>query len=186
MYDHHDNTEPQIYGVIAEYDDPDVLLKAAARAYGEGYRKMEAYSPFPVHGLADAIGFHKDWIPLCTMVAGLAGAAGAFGMQYFATVIHYPYSIGGRPDFSWPAYIPITFEGMILCAAFTCGISMLLFNGLPSPYHSVMNAKNFHRASSDRFFLCIEVGDPRYDAEGTRDFLQASDPQPIEVSEVEK
>lgn len=186
MHDHDEDKGPQIYGTIAEYDDPDNLLKAAKRAYAEGYRKMEAYSPFPIHGLAEAIGFHKNYVALCTLLAGLTGAIAAFGMQYIATVLHYPYSIGGRPNFSWPAYIPITFEGMVLLASFTCGISMLLFNGLPSPYHSVMNAKNFHRATSDRFFLCIESADPKYSAEGTKQFLETADPRPLEVSEVDE
>ena len=186
MYDHGENKGPETYGLVAEYDDPDSVLKAAQRAYVEGYRKLDAYSPFPVHGLAEAIGFHKNWVPFCTLVAGVTGAIAAFGMQWFATVVHYPYSIAGRPDFSWPMYIPITFEGMVLIAAFTCGISMILFNGLPCPYHSIMNAKNFHRATSDRFFLCIEADDPRYEAESTRMFLESSDPRPLEVSEVRK
>jgi len=186
MHDHAEHKGPEVYGLIAEYDDPDDLLKAAQRAYSEGYRKMDAYSPFPVHGLAESIGFHKNWVPFCTLVAGVLGALGAFGMQWFATVVHYPYSIAGRPDFSWPMYIPVTFEGMVLVAAFTCGISMLLFNGLPQPYHSIMNAKNFHRATSDRFFLCIEADDVRYDADDTRRFLETSMPGPLEVSEVQK
>ena len=148
MYDKHDSKGPGIFGLIAEYDDPDALLAAAKTAYSEGYRDLEAYSPFPVHGLSEAIGFHKTILPVFTLIAGLTGAAGAFGMQWFASVVHYPYDVGGRPYFSWPMWIPITFEGMVLVAAFTTGIAMILMNGLPMPYHPVFNAKNFDRATS--------------------------------------
>ena len=183
MHDDHDSG-PKVYGLIAEFDDPDDLLEAAKTAFDQGYRDLDAYSPFPVHGLSEAIGFHKTILPVFTLVAGLAGAAGAFGMQYVASVLHYPYDIGGRPYFSWPAWIPITFEGMILVAAFTTGIAMMLMNGLPRPYHPVFNAKNFDRATSDRFFLCIESADKQYDAAVTRAFLEGLEPKALEVSEV--
>lgn len=172
------------YGLIAEYDDPNTLLDAATRAYGAGYRKLDAYSPFPIHGLSEAIGFRRTAIPFLTLVAGLSGAAGGFLLQYVACVLHYPYDVGGRPNFSWPAFIPITFETMILLAAFTAGLSMFALNGLPQPYHSIFNAENFERASSDRFFLCIESEDAKYDAEKTRAFLQDMGPKPLNVSEV--
>ena len=178
----HETTESEVYGIIAEFDDPDAVLAAAKDAYGEGYRKMEAYSPFPIHGLAEAIGFTHNYIPLCGLIAGLTGAASLFGLQWFACVVHYPYNIGGRPNFSWPAFIPITFEGMVLFSAFTIGISMLLFNGFPRPHHPVMNAQNFSRATSDRFFLCIEVDDPQFDR--AESFLNALDHKPLAVSEV--
>lgn len=176
--------QPQTYGLIAEYDDPDHLLKASRRAYKQGYRKLDAYSPFPIHGLSEAIGFKRTAVPLFTLIAGLTGAAGGFMLQYIGSVVHYPYDIGGRPNFSWPMWIPITFESMILLSAFTCGLSMLALNGLPQPYHSVFNAKNFDRATSDRFFLCIEAEDERYETLKTREFLETSDPKPLEVSEV--
>lgn len=185
MSDHHEPTEPEIFGISAEFDDPDAVLEAAKAAYGAGYRQMDAYSPFPIHGLSEAIGYSKSKVPLCTLIGGLTGAAAGFGLQWFASVVHYPYSIGGRPDFSWPAWIPITFEMMVLFAAFTAGLSMLAFNGLPRPYHSIFNAKNFERATSDRFFLCIESNDGKYDPDGTRQFLEGLDPKPLEVSEVE-
>lgn len=184
MSDHHEHQEPEVYGVIAEFDNPDDCLEAAKAAYSEGYRKLDAYSPFPVHGLSEAIGYTETWIPFCTLIAGLTGAALVFFMQWFACVVHYPYSIGGRPDFSWPAFIPVTFEGMVLFAAYTSGLSMLLFNGLPRLNHPVMSAKNFERASSDRFFLCIEAEDVRYDSEKTRTFLETLAARPLEVSEV--
>lgn len=185
MHYAHDD-EPKIYGVIAEFDDPDDLLKAAKKAYAEGYRDIDAYSPFPIHGLAESIGFHKNAVPLITLVAGLTGAASLFGLQAFGHGYHYPYDIAGRDHVSWPSFIPITFEGMVLCAAFTCGLGMLLLNGLPLPYHPVMNAKNFKRATSDRFFLCIEAKDKKFDVEEARKFLQTMNPTPLEVSEVEE
>lgn len=183
MHDEHKN-KLKTYGLIAEYDDPDALLQAAKHTYHAGYRNFDAYSPFPVHGLAEAVGMHKTRLSVFTLVAGLTGAAAAFGMQWFASAYHYPFEVGGRPYFSWPAFIPITFEGTILLAAFTTGIAMFLLCGLPQPYHPVFNAKNFERASSDRFFLCIEASDRKYDAEDTREFLERLDPKPVEVSEV--
>lgn len=184
MHDHDISSEPKVYGLLAEFDDPDDLLEAAKRAYKEGYRKMDAYSPFPIHGLAEAIGFKKTAVPLFTLIAGLSGAAGGFFLQYFGSVIHYPYDIAGRPAFSWPAWIPITFESMILLSAYTCGLSMLALNGLPRPHHPIFSGKNFERATSDRFFLCIECEDERYAADTTRALLESLDPRPLEVSEV--
>jgi len=183
MHDEHSN-QPAVHGIVAEYDDPDDLLSAARFAYQEGYRDMDAYSPFPVHGLSEAIGFRKTRLSWFTLAAGLAGAAGGFGMQWFAMAYHYPYDIGGRPHFSWPAFIPITFESMILLAAFTTGFAMIGLNGLPRPHHPIFNAKNFERATSDRFFLCIEARDRKYDPEDTRAFLEKLEPRPLEISEV--
>ena len=180
-----DETEKnKVYGLIAEFDDPDDLIGAATAAFHKGYRTMDAYSPFPVHGLDDALGIQETKLPWFTLAAGLTGAIGGFGMQWFASVIHYPYDIGGRPYFSWPAFIPVTFEMNILFASFTTGLVMLAMNGLPMPYHPVMNAKNFERATSDRFFLCIEHDDPQYDAVATREFLETLEQKPLEVSEV--
>ncbi len=184
MSAHDEYSEPKSYGLIAEFDDPDALLDAAKQAYHAGYRKMEGYSPFPIHGLEDALGFPRTKLPWFTLAAGLTGAIGGFYMQYFASVVHYPYDIGGRPYFSWPAFIPITFEMNILFASFTTGLAMLALNGLPRPHHPVMNAKNFERATSDRFFLCIECEDGQYDDTDTRSFMEGLEPQPLEVSEV--
>ena len=184
MYDEHENKEPEIHGMIAEFADPDAVLSATKNAYREGYRDMEAYSPFPIHGLAEALGFTHTWVPFCTMVMGFTGATFGFLLQVVACVYHFPYDIGGRPNFSWPAFIPITFEMMVLFAAFTAGLSMLAMNGLPLPYHSIFNAENFERATSDRFFLCVEATDPRYDAKKTKKFLEGLDTKPENVSEV--
>jgi len=178
----HEDDTPQVHGLIAEFDDPDTLMRATAKAHEAGYRAMDAYSPFPIHGLAEAMGVRKTYVPLVTLIGGLTGAAAGFGMQYFASVIHYPYSIGGKPFNSWPAFIPITFETTILFAAFAALGSMLLFNGLPRPHHPIFNAKRFERASSDGFFLCIERTDAQYDTAETKAFLEGLGP--VEVSEV--
>jgi hypothetical protein len=143
---------------------------------------MDAYSPFPIHGLAEAIGFRKTWVSFFTLMGGFTGAAAGFGMQYFATVMHYPYMASGKPFNSWPSYMPITFELTILFGAFAALGSMLVLNGLPEPYHPIFNAKRFERASSDGFFLCIETGDGQYDTERTLEFLRGLNP--VEVSEV--
>jgi hypothetical protein len=184
MSHHEEDNEPKSYGLVAEFDDPDALLHASKEAYNAGYRKMEGYSPFPVHGLEDALGHPRTKLPWFTLIAGITGALTGYGMQYFASTMHYAYDIGGRPFHSWPAFIPVTFELNILFASFTTGLMMLALNGLPQPYHPIFNANNFERATSDRFFLCIEVGDHQFDEDNTKSFLEGLDPQPLEVSEV--
>ena len=182
MSDHGHHTEPETHGMIAEFDDPDTLLHAAEAAFKAGYREMDAYTPFPVHGLSEAIGFKKTYVSLITLIGGLTGAATAFAMQYIASVLHYPYDIGGKPFNSWPSFMPIGFELTILFGAFSALGSMLILNGLPRPHHPIFNAKRFARASSDGFFLCIEKADAQYDAGDTRAFLESLNP--VEVSEV--
>jgi hypothetical protein len=174
--------EPKVHGMIAEFDDPDQLVEATAKAYKAGYRQMDAYSPFPIHGLAEAMGVHKTAVAPITLMGGLTGAAAGFTMQWFASTVHYPYDIGGKPFNSWPSFVPIMFELTILFGAFAALGSMLLLNGLPMPYHPIFNAKRFERASSDGFFLCIERGDRQYDPEKTKAFLSGLGP--VEVSEV--
>ena len=171
-----------LHGLIAEFDNPDDLLAAARRAYAEGYRKMDAYSPLPVHGLAEAIGFRRRELPLLVLLGGLAGCVGGFGLMYWISVIDYPLNVGGRPLNSWPAYIPITFETTVLAAALTAVFGMLALNGLPMPYHPVFNAPRFALASHNAFFLCIESSDPRFDLDRTKAFL--TELHPKEVSEV--
>ena len=175
-------TKPGIYGLIAEFDSADALLAGAKRAHADGYRRMDAYTPFPVEGLSEAIGFHHTWLPLFVLIAGITGAILGFASQYWVTVIDYPLNVGGRPLNSWPAYIPITFEVTILFAALTAVVGMIALNGLPMPYHPVFNVPAFERVSRDGFFLCIEAVDPRFDREGTRQFLVSL--QAKEVSEV--
>ena len=170
------HTEPEantVHGLMAEFDGPETLIEATEKAYSEGYRKMDAYSPFPVHGLNDALGFRWNMVPTCTLIGGLTGAAGGFALQWFGMSQHYVYNIGGRPPVSWPMFIPITFECGILFATFSALISMIVLNGLPQPYHPVFNNESFsERAFRDGFFLCLESKDPRFDEGETRTFLE--------------
>ena len=168
---HTPETGPALHGLLAEFDSAQDLLDAATQAHEAGFTRTDAYSPFPIHGLAEAIGFRERLIPKFVFVAGLIGGTFAFGFQYWAGGISYALNIGGRPYFSWVSFIPITFELTILFAAFTAVISMLALNGLPQPYHPVFNAPQFVRASQDRFFLAIEASDPKFDLEQTRAFL---------------
>jgi hypothetical protein len=176
------STEPSIYGLMAEFDSPDDLLAAAKRAHTEGYRRMDAYSPFPVEGLAEAIQVRHTRLPLLVLIAGLVGAFVGFASQYYVTVFDYPINVGGRPLNSWPAYIPITFEVTILFAALAAVVGMIALNGLPMPYHPVFNVPGFAGASRDRFFLCIEAADPLFHLGETKRFMESLKPR--EVSEV--
>jgi hypothetical protein len=164
---------------MAEFDTPDDLLEAAHRAHAEGYRRMDAYSPFPVAGLAEAIGFHRTRIPLVVLLGGIAGGLGGYLLQYYTAVIDYPLNVGGRPLHSWPAFIPVTFEMTVLIAALFAVLGMLALNGLPMPYHPVFNVPRFALASRNLFFLCIESTDPHFDSERTRQFLQGLGPRQI-------
>jgi hypothetical protein len=174
-----------IYGVMAQFEDPGRLLEAANRAYAAGYRNMDAYSPMPIDGLAEAVGFRRNWVSPIVLVMGLCGCVGGFSLLWWITVVAYPHNTGGRPFDSWPAYIPITFECTVLLAALSAVIGMLALNKLPQPYHPVFNVESFSkRASIDRFFLCIEASDPKFDVAKTRAFLEQLNPE--EVAEVEK
>jgi hypothetical protein len=168
---------------MAEFEGPEDLLSAAKRAYEAGYRKLDAYSPLPIHGLSAAIGFPRTNLGYATFICGLIGAISGYGLQYWIHVIDYPINIAGRPLHSGPSFIPVTFELTILFAAFGTFFGMLIANRLPTPYHPVFNLPSFARASQDRFFLCIEAEDPQFDAEETRRFLEDLNPQ--EVSQVE-
>ena len=165
--------KPLIYGLMAEFSDPDALLAAARRAFDEGFRKMDAYTPFPVEGLAEAIGFHRTRVPLIVLIGGIIGCVGGFFLQYWIAVIDYPVNVGGRPLNSWPSFIPVTFELTILIAALSAFFAVLALNGLPMPYHPVFNVERFELASRSRFFLCIEASDPKFQPDETRRFLEA-------------
>jgi len=177
------STTRNVYGLMAEFDNPESLIAAAHRARGEGYRDMDAYTPMPVEGLSEAIGFRTSWVQRIVFIGGLLGATGGFILCWWMTVVAYPHIVAGRPLNSWPAYVPITFESMVLIACLTAVIGMLAMNGLPQPYHPVFNVPEFVRASRDRFFLCIEATDPMFDLEKTQMFLEQL--QPEGVMEVE-
>jgi hypothetical protein len=161
-----------LYGLLAEFETPEKLLAAAQQAHALGYRKMDAYSPFPVEGLTEAIGFEKTRVPLVVLLGGITGGVTAYGMQYYSAVRDYPLNVGGRPLHSWPAFVPITFELTVLFAALAAVFGMLLMNGLPKLYHPVFNVPEFKLASQSRFFLCLKSSDEQFRLAETRQFLE--------------
>jgi hypothetical protein len=171
-----------IYGMMAEFDTPVALVEAAKRTYQAGYRKIDTYTPFPIEGLAEEIGFHRDEVPLVVLIGGIVGGLTGYLMQYWMSAVAYPLNIGGKPYHSWPAFIVITFEMTILFAGISAVFGMLALNGLPMPYHPVFNVPRFTRASRDRFFLVVFSSDVNYDPAATRQFLERLDPR--SVSEV--
>ena len=171
-----------VYGVMAEFDDPTSLVNAARAAYEHGYKKMDAYSPFPIDELHEILHLHKNKLPLIVLLGGIGGLLTGYLMQYYVTVIYFPINIGGRPLNSWPAYIIITFELTILFAALAAVFGLLGLCGLPMPYHPVFNVPRFALASRNRFFLCIEATDPLFDRSRTCEFLETLEPS--EVTEV--
>jgi hypothetical protein len=178
-----EKTTSSIYGLMAQFDNPTTIVEAANKAYQSGYRRMDAFSPFPIEELSEAIGFKRNMVSPIVFTGGLIGFFTALGMLYYLTAIDYPLNVGGRPLGSWPAFIPITFELTVLFASLSAVFGMLLLNGFPRPHHPVFNIPSFDRASQDRFFLLIEADDPKFDIEQTRSFLQSLNP--VEVSDVE-
>ncbi len=171
-----------IYGLMAEFDNPTALVNAARAAREKGYRKLDAYSPFPIEELSDALHLHKNRLPLIVLIGGISGAILGYLLQYYVTVWYFPINIAGRPLHSWPAYIVITFETTILVSALSCVLGLFALCGLPMPYHPAFNVPRFALASRNRFFLCIESRDPLFDHDETCNFLETLDPR--EVSEV--
>jgi hypothetical protein len=171
-----------IYGMMAEFDTPAALVEAAKRTYQAGYKRIDAYTPFPIEGLAEEIGFHRDEVPLVVLIGGLVGGLTGYLMQYWMSAVAYPLNIGGKPYHSWPAFIVITFEMTILFAGISAVFGMLALNGLPMAYHPVFNVPRFTRASRDRFFLVVFSSDVNYDPAATRQFLESLDAR--SVSEV--
>jgi hypothetical protein len=171
-----------IYGLMAEFDNPTALVNATRAARDKGFRKLDAYSPFPIEELSEALHLHKNRLPLIVLLAGICGGLLGYYLQYFVTVWYFPINIAGRPLHSWPSYIVITFEVTILFAAISTVLGLLALCGLPMPYHPVFNVPRFAAASRSRFFLCIESTDPLFDRDRTVEFLESLEPR--EVSEV--
>jgi len=172
----------EIFGLMAEFKTPEALIHAAEHVRDAGYKKADAYAPFPVHGLTEAMGFPKTKVPLIVLCGGIIGGLSGFFMQYYAQCLSYPLIIAGRPLYTWPNYIPISYECTILFASFSACFGMLALNGLPQPYHPVFNVPSFIQASRDRFFVVIERVDAKFNLEETRKFLEGLDP--VEVFEV--
>lgn len=163
---------PPIYGLMAEFDEPQRVLAATEQAYAAGYRKMDAYTPYPIEGLPEALGKHYTRLGWIVLAGGLVGCVGGFALAHYASAVSYPLNIGGKPFNSWPAFVPVVFECTVLAAAFSAVLGMLGLNGLPQPYHPVFNVPRFALASRNRFFLCIEAQDEKFDRAGTRKFLE--------------
>ena len=167
------------YGLMAEFDSAQDLVAAAHKTHAAGYHKIDAYSPFPIEGLAEAIGFHKNRVPLVVLIGGLIGGLSGYALQYWVAAITYPTNVGGRPYHSWPSFIIVTFEMTILFAGLSAVFGMLALNGLPMPYHPVFNVEEFRKASENKFFLVVFSSDPNYDAARTRSFLQGLAPRMV-------
>jgi hypothetical protein len=170
---------PQLFGVMAEFETANQLLRAAEKVRDAGYKHMDAYAPFPVEGLTEALGLPRNYVALATLFGGLCGGLGGFGFEYWVNVISYPMNVAGRPLNSWPAFIPVTFELTVLGAALSAVFGMIAMNGLPRPHHPVFNVQRFARASTDRFFICIEATDPKFHLAETARFLKDLGPQHV-------
>ena len=168
-----------VYGIMAEFDSAQALVDAAHHTHEAGYVKIDAYSPFPVEGLAEAMGFHKNRVPLVVLIGGLIGGLSGYAMQYWISAVSYPINVGGKPYHSWPAFIVVTFEMTILFAGISAVFGMLALNGLPMPYHPVFNVPRFALATKDRFFLIVFSTDPKYSPNETRRFLESMSPRSI-------
>jgi len=168
---------PDLHGLLAEFEAPTAIVAAAKSARQAGYTALDAYSPFPIEALAEAAGHRsRGRLPFLVLLGGIFGGLGGYGLQYWVSVLAYPVIVGGKPLHSWPAFIPITFECTVLGAALLAVFGMLGLNGLPRPYHPVFNVPQFAAASSNRFFLCIEARDPKFDVASTRRFLESLSP----------
>ena len=167
------------YGLMAEFDSAQELVAAAHKTHAAGYQKMDAYSPFPIEGLAEAIGFHKNSVAFVVLVGGIIGGLSGYALQYWVSTIAYPVNIGGRPLHSWPSFIIVTFELTILFAGLAAAFGMLALNGLPQPYHPVFNVAAFTKASDNKFFLVVFSTDPKYDGARTREFLKGLAPRAV-------
>jgi hypothetical protein len=178
------DAQKPLYGLMAEFNDVTALVDAAKRTHADGYRKVDAFSPFPIHELFEALELDDKRVSRTVLLGGIAGCLAGFGLCYWVSVIAYPLNIGGRPFNSWPSFIPVTFEVTILLASLTAVLTLIVLNGFPMPYHPVFNVKRFaERASQDGLFLAIEADDPKFDREKTRAFLKQLGAR--EVSDIE-
>lgn len=171
--------KPMAYGYIAQFSEAEQLVTAAQRTRDAGYEKVDAFSPYAIEGLAEVLKQKDDRVPWIVFICGMTGASLGFLLQYYVTFIDFPLNIGGRPNFSWPSFIPITFECGVLAAAFGAVIGMLVLNGLPKPYHPVFNVPEFDSATDDKFFLLVEADDPNFEKENTRNFLATLGPEKV-------
>lgn len=171
-----------LYGLMAEFETPGDLVAAARRTREAGFRRFDAYTPYPIHELDDAMDLHDNRVSLATLIGALLGCVGGFSLCSWVSAVAMPLNVAGRPTMSVPMFIPITFECTILIGGLTAAISMLLMNGLPEPYHPVFNVERFAAASKSKFFLCIESDDPKFDIDETAGFLQSLNPE--EIAEV--
>ncbi len=173
---------PMLYGVMAEFASPQRLLDAVALCRNKGYRNLEAYSPFSVDGLAEALGFTRNRVALLALAGGILGGAGVLFLQWYSAVVDYPINAGGRPLFAWPAFIVPVFEVTVLCAALAAFFGFIALNGLPRLRHPMFGAPDFDLASRNRFFLCVRAAGETFDAEEAERFLRDLDP--VRVSRV--
>jgi hypothetical protein len=170
---------PTLFGLMAEFDSATAIVDAARRARAAGYQKVDAYTPFPIHQLDDALRLPRTKLPWLVLCGAIAGALGGLLLEYWTSAIDYPLNVGGRPLASWPSFIVPAYETTILLAALTAVGGMILLNGLPQPYHPVFNVPAFANASADRFFLTIEAADPKFDQHATRRFLEELHPRGV-------
>lgn len=171
--------EKEIYGLLAEFDTTTELVHAAERTRDAGFTKTDAFSPFPIHEMDEALGIKRSILPYLVFAGGVAGLCLGLGLQYFTHVIEYPIIVGGRPHFSLPAFIPPAYEMTILLASFSAVLGMLFLNGLPKPYHPVFNVPRFNLASREKFFLLIKSDDLNFDLEETREFMKSLNAQEV-------
>lgn len=182
MSSHNTEAGQPLYGLMAEFETPTELVNAARLTRDAGFRKFDAFAPYPIHELDDAMDLHDNRVSTFTFIGACVGCVGGFGLASWCAAVAFPLNVGGRPLISVPMFIPITFECTILLAGLTAAISMLVMNGLPSPYHPVFNVERFANASRNKFFLCIESRDPKFDRQATESFLESLNPE--EIAEV--
>ncbi len=171
--------ENKIYGLLAEFDTTTEIVVAAEKVRDAGFTETDAFSPFPIHEMDEALGIKRSILPYVVFAGGIAGLILGLGLQYYTHVIDYPIIVGGRPHFSLPAFVPPAYEMTILLAGFAAVFGMLFMNGLPKPYHPVFNVPRFNLATREKFFLLIKADDPKYDYEETKAFLESLDPQEV-------